>query len=279
MSAPYTGLSGTLGCAVNARCTLAVGESQGVCEPQGCKATPADPKVPAEIDGTTQCNAPLDFTFEGLASEAYLFGVTFSAKTSANVGATLLLDGEPVVENLNPVDITGSIAPDQPYSGERWYSLRKPGTYTLRFSVLQCDEPIAVSAFIERKSEADANLTHETARAIAPGDSTTGTLNCEEERWFVLAPQTGQTLRFSLAGSILEPERTGGAELAFLDAARQPLNDGANDIALFADFPQGTAPAPSSLDVTFPAGGVHYLRLRHWNACAIGSYTLAVASP
>ena len=279
MSAPYTGLSGALGCAVNARCTLAVGESQGVCEAQGCKAAPPDPKVPAKINGTTQCNAPLDFTFEGLASEAYLFGVTFSAKTSANVGATLLLDGEPVVESLNPVDITGSIAPDQPYSGERWYSLRKSGTYTLRFSVLQCDEPITVSAFVDRKSEAAPNLTHETARAIASGNSTTGTLNCEEERWFVLAPQAGQALRFSLAGSILQPGMTGAAELAFLDAARQPLNDGANDIALVADFPQGTAPAPSSLDVTFPSGGVHYLRLRHWNACAIGTYTLSVASP
>jgi hypothetical protein len=280
MSAPYTGLPGALGCPVNARCTLDVGESQGVCL-ASCKAAPADPKVPANINGTIQCNAPLDFTFEGLASEAYRFGATFSssAASGANVWATLLLNGEPVIENLNPVEITGSIAPDQPFSGERWYSLRKSGAYTLRFSVLQCDLPVTVSAFLERKREADPNLTHETARGLAPPGSTTGTLHCEEERWFVLAPQAGQTLRFSLAGSILQPEGQGSAELAFLDATRQPLSDGANEIALFADFPQGTAPTPSSLDVTFPSGGVHYLRLRHWNACAIGDYTLSVAAP
>lgn len=283
LSAPYLGSLGSLGCGLNARCEVNEGDNQGKCVVQGCEKGKGDPAVPAVINGSTLCNAPLEFSFEGKASEVYRFGATMSvpptAGAGANVAGTLLLDGQAVQESGEPVGIGGAPYPDSPVIGERWYSLRKSGSYKVSFTVEQCELPITVAGFVERKAEADPNLTQETAAPLAPGVTAAGGLGCEEDRWFVLTPAAGQTLRFTLTGSTTLADAIGGAGATVLDGALQPLAEGGNEVSIAADFKHDPPAVPGLRDVTFEQGGVHYLRLRFDNGCAIASYQLSVSVP
>jgi len=283
LSAPYLGSLGELGCGLNTRCEVNEGDNQGKCVVQGCEKGKGDPAVPAMVNGSTLCNTPLEFSFEGKASEVYRFGATMSvpptAAAGANVAGTLYLDGQAVQEAGVDVGIGGAPYPGSPVIGERWYSLRKPGSYKVRFTVEQCDLPVTVAGFVERKAEADPNLTKETAAPLALGVTAAGGLNCEEERWFVLTPAAGQTLRFTLTGLSALADTVGGASAAVLDGALQPLVEGGNDVSIGAEFKHDPPAVPGLRDVTFEQGGVHYLRMRFDNGCAISSYQLAVSTP
>jgi hypothetical protein len=283
LSAPYLGALGQEGCAVNARCDVEIGNNQGKCKAQGCLKEPGDPVVPAKVNGSTMCNAPLDFSFEGKPSEVYRFGATMSvlpgAAAGANVAATLMFGGVPVIESLNNVGFDGAPYPGQPVVGERWYSIREAGTYTLRFSVEQCDIPVDVQGSIERMGDADPNLTTGTAAPLAAGVNTSGTLNCEEERWFILTPAAGQTLRFTLSGMSLLKGTSGGAQATVLDSSLQPLNESGEAVAVDAAFGADPPATLATRDVLFPGGGLHYVRLGFPNGCAISTYQLSATTP
>lgn len=280
LSAPYLGAPGQEGCPINARCNVGVGANNGKCIPQGCYPESGDPAVPANINATANCNAPHDFVFEGKASEIYRFGGTMSvpstAAAGANVGVKLLLDGTPVIESLNEVGFGGAPYPNEPATGERWYSLRKSGFYTLRFSVEQC-VPITIAANIERKAEAAFNLTKENAFGVAAGSVVDGTLSCEEDRWFVLSPQAGQAIQFTLSGKAFAPETGGGALATLLDASLTPLIENGNGVDIGSNF-SDQAPTPASRTVTFANGGLHYLKLTFWNGCAPSTFSLSLAA-
>jgi hypothetical protein len=259
---------------------VAVGANAGKCVPQGCFPESGDPTIPAKINATANCNAPYDFVFEGKASEIYRFGGTISVPSTAiggaNAGVKLLLDGNPVIESLNEVGFGGAPYPNEPLTKTRWYSLRKSGVYTLRFSVEQC-VPITIEASIDRMAEAAFNLTKENAFGVAPGSVVNGTLSCEEDRWFVLAPQAGQAVQFTLSGKALLPEAGAGALATLLDASLTPLMENGNGVDIGSDF-SNQDPTPASRTVTFANGGLHYLKLTFWNGCTPSTFSLSLTA-
>lgn len=281
LSAPYLGASGELGCAINARCTVAVGNNQGKCIPVGCTKETGDPTVPATLNGTATCNVPVEFSFEGKASEVYRFQATITVPGQGgggvNAGAVLLRDGTPVQQSGVDVGFYGNPIPGEPLVDERTYNLRTSGTYTWRVFVDQCEQ-VSITGSVTRKAEAEPNLTQQTATPLAAGSAPTGTLNCEEERWFILSPTAGQKLKFSLSGSSTLPNAVGTAEALLLDGALQPLSESGSDVAVYANV-STEAPVVESREVTFENGGVHYLRLRFSNGCTIGTYQLSVTAP
>lgn len=238
-------------------------------------ATPAPTEsAPGVWEGVVTCGQPNTIEFDGAASEVVSFAATLTTTSSGgNPSVTLMEGSEPVLESLNAIDVSGAVAPDQPVSGRRTYNFRHSGRYSLRVAVEQC-VAVRYHVVLTRDVPAATNQTRETATPITLGTPVTGTLGCEEHRWFVLESARRGTYHVTLTGTG-RIENQGGDTSITLMTADGPVLESGNPVAAGGLLPNPEGGA-TTRDIHVPRNGRYWLDLTFWNGCAIGDYQITV---
>lgn len=230
---------------------------------------------PGVFTGVVTCDHANTIAFDTNASEVVSFEVTFTTpQGSANPSVTLVDGSDPVIESGNPVDVSGALYPDQPVTGRRTYNFRHGGPYGLRVAADQCAE-VHYRVVMTRDVGVAPNLTTETATALTLGTAASGTLGCEEHRYFAFDATRRGTMHLTLGGTARIPGG-GGTLTAALSNAAGPVVASGNPVTVDGAITDPPTEATAQ-NLTVPRAGHYLLDVSFTNGCTIADYQITLA--
>lgn len=237
------------------------------------------------FSGSFGCGDKHEYPFDATSSEVYELEVSWSvdptAGSGANPGCVLNDANGPVQENGVDIGFGGDLYPNYGVvNDKRLYNFRKDGGYKwVCGNELAC-ATVTFTLTNTRLVGAAANRTKAGAEVIQVdyGKPNTGTVGCEESRYFTFDAAAGATYELSLGGQrFAGATGVGSAQIALLDSTDQPIQDAGSDVTVSFAF-DDMINTTEKRQITIADAGTYQLVLSYWNGCTLGNYEVMVSS-
>lgn len=284
LSAPWTGVSGEDGCAVNARCEVSVGQNQGECMAPGCHPQKGDPAVPATLSGSALCNAPYQFSFMGLRGEIYKYTVSMTLASGplggVNAGGRMRLEGMDTGDTgqaFYGVANVGVLSNDT-----RVFALKESGTWTFEGFNESCDVPVTFTGTLERLEDTPPNGTPGSAKPLVRTGLHSGAMGCDQALWYVYEATAGEHMKLTFWGHN-HISGYGVKNDAQVRVLRSPLageteyrqySDDMGAVDFGYQLKDETQDMHVERTVTFNEAGVYWIKMNSGYSCSPASFSL-----